>query len=110
MLTDHLPFLLEAFPALFWLSHLSILCLGEPRHVRSLRRKVSRVWQQLIYPMRTCCHDAQDADESILCVPYCLTQAVQDAFIRILCEYTSVMERSFRMRLCALPVGLFSGI
>jgi hypothetical protein len=53
---------------------------------------------------------AGELDKFVLCVPYFITQATWNIFIRLVASNQTMISAPFSMRLCSLLVSLFSGV
>lgn len=109
LLVRHRPFLEAMIVPLFWLAHLT-LNTHHFRFVKTLKKQVGRIWHSFIYPLRTGMTSQREVDKFISRVPYFMTQAIQDIFIRLVAGNPTMMSAPFRMKLCSLLVGLFSGV
>jgi hypothetical protein len=110
LLFEHVDFLEAVIPPLFWLVHLTHIRSGSVEELKSLQVSVARKWHKLVYPLRTGGFDQREVDKFLLCIPYFFTQAIQDAYIRLVGGHESVMKSTFRMKICGTIVKLFSGL
>jgi hypothetical protein len=110
LLLNNFDFLQELIVPLFWIMHLSLHSPDQERHIRDLTQVAGHIWHHFIYPLSTGTMNQRDLDKFVLCLPYFMTQAIQDIFIRLLEGNPLTMDRVFRMKLCASLVFFFTGI
>jgi hypothetical protein len=109
LLLNNLDFLQELIVPLFWIVHLSLHAPEQEHHVRHLTHIAGHLWHHFIYPLCTGPTSQRDLDKFILCLPYFMTQAIQDIFIRLLEGNPVTMDREFRVNLCARVTFFFAG-
>lgn len=111
LLQKSTPFIKDVLSQLFWIVQLNIYHPEDDDVIRMLTKDMSNMWLKFCFPLQTGNEvESKVIDRFFFCFPYFMTQALQDIFIRITFGHPSVMERSFRMKVCSLVVQIFSGV
>ena len=110
-LIDNSPWLRQLLLHLFWLVDLKFFFTDKDAEIKDLEDKIAVIYRDFAYPFQTNGkYSPKVIDRFFYCLPYFLTQALQDIFIRKFCGNPTTMGKDFRMRLCSFLVDFFTGI